>query len=413
MFCGVFFRMSITGPDANRALLSAGQRRLIGNALTLFACTGAAVLLVLILMGAGRLLGAFSGVLWPVAIAGVTALILRPAVDAVEKRLRVRRAPAVAVLYALSVLLLAAALVLIVPPLAGQLLDFIAYLPDLWTRGVDYIQRHSPEWIALIERFRANPAVANALDHAQEALGKLPALIVPSLKAFSAGIFSAISFATHLAVVPIYLFFFMLSRADPVHGLSRHLSFLKPSPRDDVVFLVREFINIVVSFFRGQFLIGLIMGVLLAVGFTVAGLRFGLIIGLALGILNIVPYLGTIIGLAVTVPLAVLQPGGGPVLLALVLLVYVVVQCVEGWFLTPKIMGDRTGLHPAVIIFAIFFWGTAFSGIIGMVMAIPLTAFFATFWRLLNRKYFTHGGLAAAAGGPAQPAPQPPPAAAP
>jgi predicted PurR-regulated permease PerM len=406
MFCGVFFRMSTTGPDDNRALLSAGQRRLIGNALTLFACTGAVVLLVLIFMSIGRLLGAFSSVLWPIAIAGVMALILRPAVNAVEKRLRGRRPLAVAVLYALFVILLAAALVLIVPPLAGQLLDFIAYLPDLWTQGVNYVRQHSPEWIALIERFRANPTIANALDHLQEELGKLPALIMPSLKAFSAGFFAAISFATHFAVVPIYLFFFMLSRADPAHGLSRHLAFLKPSPRDDVVFLVREFIAIVVSFFRGQFLIGLIMGVLLAIGFTVVGLRFGLIIGLALGILNIVPYLGTIIGLAITVPLAVLQPEGGPVLLALVLLVYVVVQCIEGWFLTPKIMGDRTGLHPAVIIFAIFFWGTAFSGIIGMVMAIPLTAFFATFWRLLNRKYFTND--ARGGGGHAQPAPPPP-----
>ncbi|MDR0352772.1 MAG: AI-2E family transporter [Opitutaceae bacterium] len=397
--------MSTTGPDDHRALLSAGQRRLIGNALTLFACTGAGVLLVLIFMGVGRLLGAFSSVLWPVAIAGVMALILRPAVNAVEKRLRARRAVAVAVLYALFVLLLSAALVLIVPPLAGQLLDFIAYLPDLWTGGVDYVQRHSPEWLALIERFRANPAIAGALDHLQEELGKLPALIAPSLKAFGAGVFSAISLATHFAVVPIYLFFFMLSRADPVHGLSRHLAFLKPSPRDDVVFLVREFIAIVVSFFRGQFLIGLIMGVLLAFGFTVVGLRFGLIIGLALGILNIVPYLGTIIGLAVTVPLAMLQPGGGPSLLALVLLVYVIVQGIEGWFLTPKIMGERTGLHPAVIIFAIFFWGTVFSGIIGMVMAIPLTAFFATFWRLLNRKYFTRE--ARRDGGLEPPAPQP------
>ncbi|MDR0902846.1 MAG: AI-2E family transporter [Opitutaceae bacterium] len=384
--------MPSTSPDDNRALLSAGQRRLIGNALTLFACTGAVVLLVFIFMGIGRLLGAFSGALWPVAIAGVMALILRPAVDAVEKRLRGRRAPAVAVLYALFVAVLAAALVLIVPPLAGQLLDFIAYLPDLWTRGVNYIQQHSPEWIALAGRLRASPAIAGALDHAQAELGKLPALIMPSLKAFSAGIFSAASFATHFAVVPVYLFFFMLSRADPVHGLSRHLGFLKPSLRDDALFLVRDFINIVVSFFRGQFLIGLIMGVLLAVGFSIVGLKFGLILGLALGILNIVPYLGTILGLAVTVPLAMLQPEGGPGLLALVLLVYVVVQCVEGWFLTPKIMGDRTGLHPAVIIFAIFFWGTAFSGIIGMVMAIPLTAFFATFWRLLNRKYFNKDG---------------------
>ena len=167
-----------------------------------------------------------------------------------------------------------------------------------------------------------------------------------------------------------------------------HLTFLSPDVRADVVFLVREFVGIVVSFFRGQILIGLIMGVLLALGFSLVGLRFGLFIGLALGILNIVPYLGTIVGLAVALPLAFFQPDGGWALVGLVLLVKILVQAVEGWVLTPKIMGDRTGLHPVAIIFGIFFWGTALGGILGMVFAIPLTAFFVTAWRLAKRKYF-------------------------
>jgi predicted PurR-regulated permease PerM len=64
------------------------------------------------------------------------------------------------------------------------------------------------------------------------------------------------------------------------------------------------------------------------------------------------------------------------------------VQIVESWILTPKIMGDRTGLHPVAIIVAIFFWGTAFHGVLGMLLAIPLTAFFVTAWRLAKRKYF-------------------------
>jgi predicted PurR-regulated permease PerM len=130
------------------------------------------------------------------------------------------------------------------------------------------------------------------------------------------------------------------------------------------------------------------MGVLLAIGFSVVGLKFGLVIGLTLGVLNIVPYLGTIIGLIITLPLAFFQPEGGWHLLGLVLLVYVIVQNIEGWFLTPKIMGDRTGLHPVTIIVAIFFWGTAFDGILGMLFAIPLTAFFVTTWRLIRHKYF-------------------------
>ena len=70
-----------------------------------------------------------------------------------------------------------------------------------------------------------------------------------------------------------------------------------------------------------------------------------------------------------------------------VLVVFTVVQIIEGYLLTPKIMGDRTGLHPMVIIVAIFFWGSALNGIIGMILAIPLTAFLVVFWRLAREKY--------------------------
>jgi predicted PurR-regulated permease PerM len=158
--------------------------------------------------------------------------------------------------------------------------------------------------------------------------------------------------------------------------------------RADIVFLIREFVIIIESFFRGQMLIGFILGVLLSIGFTLVGLKFGLLIGLVLGALNIVPYLGTIIGLATVVPLAFFQPGGGWPLLGLVLLVKTIVQLIESWVITPKVMGERTGLHPVTIIVAIFFWGTAFGGVLGMLLAIPLTAFFVTAWRLAKQKYF-------------------------
>ena len=92
---------------------------------------------------------------------------------------------------------------------------------------------------------------------------------------------------------------------------------------------------------------------------------------------------------SIALPLAFFQPGGGWQLLGLVLLVKIIVQCVESWFLTPKIMGHHTGLHPVAIIFAVFFWGTAFGGILGMLLAVPLTAFFVTAWRFAKRTYFS------------------------
>ena len=72
-----------------------------------------------------------------------------------------------------------------------------------------------------------------------------------------------------------------------------------------------------------------------------------------------------------------------------VIVVLTIVQTIEGYLLTPKIMGERTGLHPMVIIFAVFFWGSALGGILGMILAIPLTAFLVVCWRLAKEKYIS------------------------
>lgn len=373
-------------PESPR-LFSDGQRRLVGIAAGVVAFVLIVAAIVLGTIVIGRLLGQFSGVLWPLATAGILALILRPVVDGLQAALKLRRITAVVLLYGAFVLSLGGLLVLIIPPIIEQILEFIGYAPTIWTNAVTYSQQHYPDWVALAESQLKNPTIAKMVENLSAEAQGLLTQAMPSLRAAGGGVLGVFGFITHLAIIPIYLFFFLLSRGEPTHNLSDHLPFLKPHVRDDVVFLVREFIAIVVSFFRGQLLIGLIMGALLAVGFSAVGLRFGLVIGLALGILNIVPYLGTIIGLSVAIPLAFLQTGGGWTLIGLVLAVFVLVQMIEGWFLTPKIMGDRTGLHPVTIIVAIFFWGTAFSGILGMILAIPLTAFFVTAWRLARHKY--------------------------
>jgi predicted PurR-regulated permease PerM len=370
------------------AFLNASQRRTVGFTLTLAAICGAAALIILSFIVLGRLVGFFSSVLWPLAVAGVLTLILRPVVDLLVRRLKLRRPAAVVLIYGIVALLLGGALFLLLPPLIDQLLDFVGYLPTLWNDAGNKFAIYYPEWVTLAKRQLANPTVRQIADTlATEARGLLSHTI-PSLKAAGGGLLGVGAFVAHVAIIPVYLFFFLLSTGDPTRNLSKHLPFLNPDLRSDLVFLVREFIGIVESFFRGQLLIGLIMGALLALGFTIVGLKFGLFIGLVVGVLNIVPYLGSIIGIAVTVPLAFLQPGGGWQLVGLVLLVKIIVQTIEGWVLTPKIMGERTGLHPVTIIVAIFFWGTAFDGILGMLLAIPLTAFFVTAWRLAKQKYF-------------------------
>jgi len=370
-------------------ILSPGQRRLIGFSISFFCLVASVTLIVLIAIVLGRLIGFFSGVLWPLAVAGIMALILRPVVDRLEHRFRGRRLAAVIVLFCIFTLLVAGVSFAFLPKLASQILDFFTNFPATWERVVTYTKTNYPAWNATVERLLEQPMIAGIVESLRDQAGKVPGAMLPSLKAVGGGFFAILSFVTHGLVIPIYLFFFLLSRGEPTHKLPENLTFLPDNVRTDIVFLIREFLGIIVSFFRGQLVIGLIMGVLLSIGFSIVGLQYGLFLGLILGVLNIVPYLGTIVGLVITVPLAFLQPDGGPKLVALMLLVYGLVQFIEGWFLTPKIMGDRTGLHPVIIILAIFFWGTALDGVLGMVLAIPLTAFFVTAWLLLKKKYFS------------------------
>ncbi len=379
--------MAAPDPAPPAALFSPTQQRLVGFALAFLAVVVSGYLIIRLVAGAVGLLAFFSGVIWPLATAGVLALVLLPLVHLVERRLRLRRVAAVILIYGAFLIALTGLLVAVVPPVVSQSLDFIAFLPELWTRAVYYATANYPQWVEMAERYLANPTLKAMLTNLAGELQSFVAEAVPSLKAAGAGALTVFSFLTSVAIIPIYLFFFLLSSGDPTKNLGDQLSFLRQGVRDDIVFLIREFIAIVVSFFRGQLIIGLIMGALLAAGFSIIGLKSGLFIGLMLGVLNIVPYLGTIIGLGVALPLAFLQPGGGPSLVGLVLAVFILVQNIEGWYLTPKIMGDRTGLHPVTIIVAIFFWGTALGGILGMVLAIPLTAFFVTAWRLVKRKY--------------------------
>jgi len=369
------------------SLLSPTQRKIVGFALALAASLLIVLLLALLVFGLSRALGFFSSVLWPLAVAGIVALILQPVVGLLERRLRVGRLTAVVSLYAVSFFSLAGVLVALAPVVVAQTADFAQTVPKLWEQASGYAQTHYPEWIAYGREQMQNPTVKQFVDRAAAQLQGLFAGLLPGVLSALEQIRGAVGFLVGLALVPVYLFFFLRSTGDVFAQLRGLLPFLRDDLRDDVVFLVREFVGIVVAFFRGQLLIGLIMGTIYATGFSIAGLKFGLVIGLGMGLLNVIPYLGTMLGLSVALPLAFFQPEGGLWLVGAVLGVFAAVQALEGWFLTPRIMGQQTGLHPVAIIVAILFWGTALDGLLGMVLAIPLTAFFVTAWRLAKHKY--------------------------
>ncbi len=333
------------------------------------------------------MVGYLSDVLWPLAVSGVLALLLRPLVLFIQQKLINRRVVAIIWIYFLVLLALLAAAGLLLPVMIKQAAEFIAYLPVLLEKASSFLNQVFPDRFEWIE-------ARLDLEFVREHLGKISGYFqnllqasVPALSSVGDFLTSTFTLLAGVFIIPVYLFFFLLTDQNPLNLAKNELSFIPEKIRHDLIFLAQEFASIIIAFFRGQVAIGLIMGALMALGFTLAGLNFGTFLGLMIGVLNIIPYLGSIVGLMVIVPLSCIQEGGGLVLLLLVLLVFALVQMIEGYFLTPKIMGRSTGLHPLTIIISIFFWGKVLNGILGMIMAIPLTAFFVVAWRLIRKKY--------------------------
>ncbi len=367
--------------------LSSRQQSTVATAITILSAVIIVAGIGLVCWLIGAFVNEFSTVFLPLAVAAVAALVFKPFYEWTRSKLRANKVVALLLVFLAVVIPVAGLIFFFGALIVDQVTDLVKALPEVWARTVAWIKTNSP----MVSTFlNENPYVQEIKASIEgQGAGILSGLGVVGRQALSAGagLLAWIVGLMGWAVFPIYFSFFLMAEPIRPDAFEGYLPFLKPETRKDIVYLLGEFVNIMVAFFRGQLVIASIQGVLFAVGFSFVGLKYGAVIGITLGFLNIVPYLGNIIGLATALPIAFFQDGGGIGRVAAVLAVFALVQAIEGYFLTPKIMGDRTGLHPVVIIIAIFFWGTALSGISGMILAIPLTAFLVVFWRLAREKY--------------------------
>ena len=317
----------------------------------------------------------YSHVFLPLAVAGIAALVCQPYYELLRERLRLPVPLAIVALF-LSVLIpIGLFFAFFGSVIVNEVVNLCQQIPIWWRQMLAQIDQHWPEVKSFLSDHPLGQRVTQTLDGmGPMVVSALEQVATTSVRAGS-GLFGWTASAFSWAVAPVYFVFILTMPRQDISQIGNYLPFLKEETRKDVVYLVREFINIMVAFFRGQFIIAFLQGVLLAIGFRLVGLQYGIVLGLLLGFLNVIPYLGSMVGLSITLPLAYFQNEGGGKTLASVLVVLGVVQLIEGYVLTPKIMGDRTGLHPMVIIFAIFFWGSALGGVLGMILAIPLTAF--------------------------------------
>lgn len=355
----------VAEPVAQKQLFKAVELRLFRYTAVL-SCLAALMTLVALLVWAfGLILGTFYNLLLSLALAGILALVLYPVVQFLEARLHLPRLLAIVLLLVIFFAGLSALLVLLVPTLVGQIVELMTILPERLARWEEHFSFYFPEVRAMIptnietDTGETSPSVLKETGHT----------IISYL-----GLLAAVSF------VPLFLFFALLSGRSLRGQASEVLSIFDRPTQQKILYFLDVFVGYVTAFFRGQLIIAVSMGSLYAISFSLVSLQFGVLLGLVLGLLNIVPFLGTVIGLLVVLPMAYLQPDGGIELLALTGLVFAAVQVVESWLLTPRIMANRSGLHPALVVISLFFWGTALGGIIGMVLAVPLTAFFVAIW---------------------------------
>lgn len=198
-----------------------------------------------------------------------------------------------------------------------------------------------------------------------------------------------------LFLVPVYAFFFLLEEPRIARSWTDYLPVADARVKAEVVFVLRSINDALIVFFRGQVLVAMCDGVLYAIGFGIIGLPYALLLGLMAGIVTIVPFLGAALTCGTALIVALVQFEGWK-LPMLVLAVFAVVQTIEGFILQPRIIGDRVGLHPLTVIVALMMGTTLMGGVLGGLLAIPITA---TLGVLMGRYFWRSEGQGRPVGG--------------
>ncbi|HVU27616.1 MAG TPA: AI-2E family transporter [Verrucomicrobiae bacterium] len=353
-----------------------------------FAATGLAVAVVIALVvtaiwGLAHLLDLLSPVLWPLAIAAVVACLLSPVVDWLEKR-NVPRARAIILVFVVAFVVILGVLASVIPQVVVETRQLAVKIPEysdrLQSRVNDFVD-HPPE---LIRHLLPPPPVETSANSV--AAPEKPALTsvthwlagsLPKMSSWLLGqigkVASGFSFVAGLVLIPVYAFYFLLEKRGIASHWKEYLPVRESSVKEEMIFVLDAISQYLVAFFRGQVLVAICDAILYTIGFLIVGVNYAFLLGFAAVFLTMIPFLGAIIICITALALAFVQYGDWTHPL-MVLGVFAVVQTLEGLFISPKIMGDRVGLHPLVIIIAVMTGTTLLGGILGGVLAIPLAA---------------------------------------
>jgi len=322
-------------------------------------------------------LWALKPILLPFVAGLAIAYFLDPAVERLT-RWRLPRwlgALIVLVAFALFAVLL---ILLLVPLLQSQIGALIEALPGYIASLKEQIMPWAESWIA-----RLSPEdVAKLREAAGQYAGNAVGWAGDLLKKIISEGFALFDILTLIVITPVVAFYLL---RDWRKLKEKTDSLLPRKNRDTIRGAFHEINRTLSGFIRGQALVCLCLGLIYSIGLSLVGLKYGAAIGIVAGALSFIPYVGSIFCGVTSLALAIVQFGDWLHIL-LVLLVFLIGQSLEGYVLTPKLVGDRVGLHPVWILFALFAGGSLL-GFVGVLIAVPVAAVAGVLIRLAIRRY--------------------------
>jgi predicted PurR-regulated permease PerM len=333
------------------------------------------------LVGGGLLLYWLSPILFPFLVAALLAYLGDPLVDRLERKMP--RTLAVTIVFVCLLLVMAALLVVLLPALQQQVVALIKGLP----RYIDWLQANAIPWLNQnlgldISLMNLETLKTAAKGHWQQ-VGGIAANV---MNVISQSGMVMLAWLANLVLIPVVTFYLLRDWDElvaAVHDLlPRHLEPM-------VTQLSKESDEVLGAFVRGQLMVMLALGTIYALGLWMVGLDLALLIGMIAGLVSFVPYLGFILGFILAAVAALFQFQDAIQLLP-VLAVFGVGQALEGMLLTPLLVGDKIGLHPVAVIFAVMAGGQLF-GFVGILLALPVAAVIMVLLRHVHKQYRQSG----------------------
>lgn len=353
------------------------QARWLWHSLTALAIGVLVAMVVFLLWGGAWLASKLSAVLIPLAAGAILACLLDPLVVALEKG-KIRRHWGVLLVFLVIGGGVTLVLTWVIPLLLVEFNDFIKNIPDLINKLVLYVEDQIAHLNASLAASGWGDRVKIAWDQGVgESLHQWGNDVLLKSGTWIMGHLSRVvslgSFIVGVILVPVYTYYFLVERESINLHWKNYVPLWESKAKQEAIWFLNTISDSMVVFFRGQVLVALCEGTLLTIGFVFIGMKYAILIGAVAGVFSIIPYLGMALSIIPAVLLAAAQFGDWfhPLL---VVAVYVVVHLFDGYIVFPRVIGDRVGMHPAIIIVAVLVGATLMGGILGAILAIPVTA---------------------------------------